>query len=84
MWGWGHDFGAAGWVLMVISMIAFWTLVIAAVVWLVRRSDGDAPARSAPLATLEQRFAAGDITREEFEERRRVLLEPRAGTHLRR
>lgn len=82
MWGWGHDVSAVGWILMTLAMMAFWTLVIAAVVTLLRRFDRGAP--TLPIATLEQRFAAGDLTREEFEERRRVLLEASPGTRLRR
>ncbi len=58
-------------------MIVVLVLVIAAVVLVVRRfggsgQDGAPPARKA-LEILKERFARGEIDKEEFEERRRVL-----------
>jgi putative membrane protein len=65
-----------GWFLMVILVIA----VVAALVWggstagraLWARGDQDDKQRSA-LRILEERFASGEIDREEFERRRRIL-----------
>ena len=74
MW-WGGD-GWGGWIPMTISMIVFWGAVIALVAWVVRRPDsGRGPARPDPKTILEERFARGEIDREELEERRRVLEE---------
>lgn len=67
-----------------LSMIVFWGVVIWAVVTLVSRSGagagqtGAAPGTgreepSSAIRILEERFARGEITREEFEEMRRVL-----------
>lgn len=62
------------------SAIALWLLVllaiVAGVVWLVRTlSDSSSQNRSGSSATriLEERFARGEIDRNEFEERRQAL-----------
>lgn len=75
-WGWGHMmFGG-------IMMLLFWAAIIVLVVLLVRWLTGphahgqDAPPkRSSALQILEERFARGEIDKEEFEERRRLLSE---------
>jgi putative membrane protein len=69
-WGWGW------WILMVFGMILFWGLVIAGVVWLVheltrRRDHGGA--EPSPLDVLDHRLASGEITPEEYEQRRKLL-----------
>jgi putative membrane protein len=60
-----------GWVLMAL----FWVLVILALValakWLSASRDGP-PARR-PLDILQERYARGEITREEYEQTRRDL-----------
>lgn len=73
MWGWGPMlFGG-------LMMILFWAAVVALVVLLVRWLAGLGPAReqrpykSSAIEILEERFARGEIGREEFEDRRRVL-----------
>jgi putative membrane protein len=74
MWGlWGI------WsLLMLLVMLVFWGLVIAGLVvglrWLVglaREGRGDRP--DAALDILRQRYARGEISREEFEAKRRDL-----------
>jgi putative membrane protein len=55
----------------------FWPLLILIlVVVLLRRETGPPPpiSKSTPLETLERRYAAGEISTEEFEERRTHLL----------
>ena len=75
MW-WGSGSGWGGWVLMTLMMVGFWTAVVLLVTWLVRSGRPDAgtpgPRRSEALAILEERFARGEIDREEFEDRRRA------------
>jgi putative membrane protein len=60
---------------MVVVGLVFWGFVVAGLVaiawWLARRSR--ASARDPALDVLRERYAKGDITREEFEERRRHL-----------
>jgi len=70
-WGWWHGFG-------LISMLLFWGLVIAAVVFLVRaiageRTSGPVGGKDRSLEILEERYARGEINKEEFEEKRRTL-----------
>jgi len=70
MWNYGYSFGWAGALLMVL----WWTLVVAGLVFLVRglthRPD---PPGSSSRGVLDERFAAGEITTEEYRERRKVL-----------
>jgi putative membrane protein len=65
-----------------VFMIIFLVLIILSVVFLVRwlggRPDGDgfkSPAQQDPLNILKKRFASGDIDKDEFIERRQLLLE---------
>jgi len=55
-----------------IGMIAFWALVIAGIVWLVRNTSGanHNPINSAhgsALDILKTRYAKGEITKEQFD-----------------
>lgn len=77
MW-WGS--GWHGWFMGPIMMIAVIALVVVLVVLLVRWLGGheragrnDRPATNTPLNILKERFARGEIDKEEFEERRRLL-----------
>lgn len=68
---WGYGFGWFGW----LWMVAWWALVVAGIAWLVRslsdrRDDAD-PGSARRI--LDERFAAGELSVEEYEERRRVL-----------
>lgn len=71
MSGWGHMlFGG-------LMMLAFWggiiILVVLLVRWLSSPQPGDRGAGSTALRILEERFARGEIDKEEFEERKRYL-----------
>ncbi len=75
-WGWG------GMILGPIMMIVFIAVVVVVVVLLVRwlgwTGHGGAihiPPGKTPLDILRERFAKGEIDKEEFEERRRTLGE---------
>ena len=68
-----------GW--MALWMLLFWAGVILLVVWGVRAASGDdrrpdRSDRSSALQILEERFARGEIDRDEFEERRSILKGP--------
>ena len=68
---WGGLFGLLN--------LAFWVLLIVGAVMLFRRElpRGNVRERESPaLAVLQERYARGEITREEFLERRAVLLSP--------
>lgn len=74
MWGPGWNNWWAG----LLMMAVFWGVLVAIVFFLLRslssRSDRDGNARpSEARAILEERFARGEISEEEFEKRRQVL-----------
>jgi len=73
---WNGDWNGWAWVVMVISMLAFWALV-ALGVWLAVRSSLRSPAEGSRSAeeTLRQRYAAGELDDEEFARRLNVLRE---------
>lgn len=71
-WGWG------GMIFGPIMMVALVILIVFLVRWLVVSGRGSASPGSAlqtPLDILKERFAKGEIDKDEFEERRRVLGE---------
>jgi uncharacterized membrane protein len=53
--------------------IGFWAVVITIVARLLRRNDSQLASSSA-IQVLEERYARGEIARDEFLERRSVLL----------
>ena len=73
-WGWGHMFFGS------FMMLLFWGGLIILIVFAVRSmgtgsprgGDGPAPGNRA-LDILEERYARGEIEKEEYEERRRLL-----------
>ncbi len=78
MWPYGHDWGWGwGWA-MVISMVVFWALLIAAFVYAVSalgrtgRGWGGPPESAREI--LDRRYARGELTREQYEQMRQDLL----------
>ena len=74
MWGYGWGW----WVFGTLMMLVFWGGLAALVVFGIRGwdrpRDGSTQAgRPDAKAILEERFARGEISKEEFEERKRVL-----------
>jgi putative membrane protein len=62
--------------------VAFWILLIVLIVVLVQRMRTSARASGGPaVRLLEERYARGEITREEFLERRTVLGGGSTGQH---
>ncbi len=71
-WGWGHMiFGS---LLMIVFLAGVILLVVLMVRWLGGPSTG-APGerRKTPLEILQERFARGEIDKDEYEERKRRL-----------
>lgn len=71
MWGWHGSGGGFMWI--------FWILVIAALVWFVvfttrERQDTSSRGKSAR-EILDQRYARGEIDRDEFEQKKKDLGE---------
>ncbi|MFQ5814972.1 MAG: SHOCT domain-containing protein [Candidatus Hydrothermarchaeaceae archaeon] len=63
---------AAGW--MIFGFI-FWIIIIASVVLLVKWLwEGGKTYRETPLDILKQRYARGEISKEEFEAKKRGLM----------
>ncbi|HET8576881.1 MAG TPA: SHOCT domain-containing protein [Methylomirabilota bacterium] len=78
-WGWGTHpmwglWGIWG-IVMMLMMLVFWGVVIAGIVlgirWLVGQSQG--PRTDSALEILRQRYARGEINKEEFEAKKRDL-----------
>jgi len=71
MWPYGYGMGW-GWMVGSIMMVVFWALVIIGIVALVKvmmARSGASQSRNAeiPLEILRRRYAAGDLTKEQFE-----------------
>lgn len=88
-WDWNWDgpwhLGGAEWVFWLLgaaAQILFWGVVIFLVIQLFRRAGSHPPhSGSHALRILEERYARGEISREEYQERRAVLEgSPPAGT----
>ena len=77
MMGWYQNgAGAGGWILMTFAMVAFWALVVFAVVALFRdtqRSGESTPDPRDPKQILDERFARGEIDEDEYHARSSVL-----------
>lgn len=76
MW-WNDGMGWGGWVVMTLTMLAFWSLVVFGVVAIFR---GDRESRTTqvprerdPLQILDERFARGEIDDDEYRARRDAL-----------
>lgn len=65
----GFGFGVLGFLLTVL----FWALLIAGVVALVRYLKAAKPAEKTPLETLKERYAKGEISKDEFEKMKKDL-----------
>jgi putative membrane protein len=88
MGGWGNGWGGAGEALMVLVMLAVLALIVVGIVLLVRgltRHDQvqpgpppqvppPGPSGKTAMQVLEERYARGEIQREEFLQRKQDLL----------
>jgi putative membrane protein len=84
MWGYGHDWGMmGGWGgggFMFVWLLVFVALV-AGVIWFVRSPSpsyaaagrGELPRRSSGLDILEERYAHGEINRDEFLQKKKEI-----------
>ena len=90
MYGWQYQGMDSGWwFLMAIAMVIFWAVLIVGVVALLRHNRPVAPpasatipthnaspsASNAAIAILQERFARGELTEEEYTRRREILKE---------
>lgn len=75
-WGWPMAPWGMGW-FGGIAMVVFWVAVIVGIVLLIRwlvTSPGHAQREESALEILKKRYARGEISKEEFEEKKRDLL----------
>lgn len=85
MFGYDNGVGWGGWVLMALVMVAFWTLVVYAVVALFRgdatssRSETGRP--TDPRRILDERFARGEIQLDEYQARKEALVDAERAPH---
>jgi len=73
MW-WPYG-GAMGW-WMIVWMVVFWGGLIALIVWGIKKlteRDGSTSTRN-PLDVARERYAKGEISREEFEQLKKDLV----------
>lgn len=76
MWDWNSWTWGMG--LMMLFMVVFWSLIIALVIWFIvratrRGTGGGGPERGAPLDIARERYAKGEITKEQFDQIKRDL-----------
>lgn len=81
MW-WDDGMGVAGWISMTLMMVAFWGLVILAIIAIFRGLGGAGQAPAArrdrdPQGVLDERFARGEIDADEYRARQDALGAPR-------
>lgn len=72
-WDYGWGMGGFGW----LFMLVFWALVIIGVVYLVKMVIGGTRSEEkteTALDILKKRYAKGEISKEEFEEKKKTLL----------
>lgn len=69
--GWNFGFGF-GWLIIIVSLI----LIVFAIVQLVRMGGGERRSRprESAMDILKKRYAAGEITKEEFEAKKKDIL----------
>jgi putative membrane protein len=73
------DWSAGWWILMAVMMVAFWGLVILGIVWLIRTvmAERGGHGGANPIELLDRRLASGEISPEEYRERRDALAAKR-------
>jgi putative membrane protein len=76
--GWSDHmdgWSVAGWIAMMIAMALFWALIVVGIVWLLRAQPwaSSRPGDENALDILSRRFAAGEISADEYRQRRTVL-----------
>ncbi len=68
MFGWGFGGG--------IMMLVFWIVIIFLIVWAIKEFSGkrNSNSKSSALDILKERYAKGEISKEEFEAKKKDLI----------
>lgn len=69
-----HFFGVGGW-MMIVWVLLLIALIVFVVKAIINSGQGQKESRETPLEILKRRYARGEIDKEEFEERKKELLE---------
>jgi putative membrane protein len=69
MWG----YNMVGWFWMLPVMIIFWAVVIGVIVLVIRAVSMPRSDRETPMDALRRRLGSGQITRDEYEQTRKLL-----------
>jgi putative membrane protein len=70
MGGWGYGYGLVHMIVWIVILVA----IVALVVWLVRSLSAGAPPRRSPgLDVLEERYARGEIGRDEYLQKKKDI-----------
>jgi putative membrane protein len=78
MW-WNNGWGGAAWFGFAMMHVLFWVLLIAGVVMLLRWGGGrrgPRPEAGRAIDIVRERYARGEIDKQEFEEKMQVLKGP--------
>lgn len=81
MW-WHNGMGWGGWIVMTLTLVAFWSLVVFVVIAIFRGDSDSRPGygaeRPTPSQILDERFARGDIGVDEYHARLETLRSSQA------
>jgi uncharacterized membrane protein len=69
MWG----YNTVSWLWMLPMMLIFWSVLVGVIVLLIRLMSTPRLDRDAPMEALRRRLASGQITRDEYEQTKKLL-----------
>lgn len=72
-----HSMDWGMWLLMGVSTVAFWALVLLVVRALLDVPRGSSPDPAGPVLLLQERLARGELTPDQYEQHRRLLVDGR-------
>jgi uncharacterized membrane protein len=70
--------GGGSWIWMMLAMALFWGAIILAIVWAARGGGSPRPREHTPLEVLDERFAEGVLSVDDYNARKEVLIGARS------